>query len=497
MQINWQKKAIALHSELGTPTLFRELHPDLNICTPDSAIAIACSGGADSLAVLLLTWARFPELRKRLCVLHFDHAVREESADDAEFVRNVCRNLGIEFTCECRTPEGNAHSEASLRAERLDFFAREMRSRNIKTLIQGHQKDDIAETLLMRLTRGAGTDGLAAPRKISVQRDGRIFVRPLLEISKKEILAALRACEIPWKEDLTNAGTDYFRNRVRNRVLPELRAAAPFENIARSRKLAEEDADALDFLAEKILRETMHPSQTQTEEKVRKENSGDSKLCAAQISHAYKFFAKGASELESPVRLPALSRRVVRKIFAGAGIKTDGAAVVDALVEAICAGTPKKMQIGTHEVIWTGTDLFLGEAEQTNSSTLAQITGNNNSFLFSSEKIIITDELFARICDGTFSPDKTVFLAGTPEIFVRNLLPGEKFRPLGSPGEKSVLRIFTDKKIPPSLRKNLPVFADGTGIAWIPGLPPAERFRIRAAGTTALRLTYRREALPL
>ena len=429
MQICWQKKAIALHSELGALNLFREIHPGLGICTPTSAIAIACSGGADSLAVLLLTWARFPELRKRLCVLHFDHAVRKESADDAEFVRNVCRDLGVEFTCECRIPTGDirAHSEASLRTERLDFFAREMRSRTIKTLIQGHQKDDIAETLLMRLTRGAGTDGLAAPRKISIQRDGRIFVRPLLDISKKEILAALRSCKIPWREDSTNAGTDYFRNRVRNRVLPELRAAAPFENIARSRKLAEEDADALDFLAEKILRETMRLSHPQKSENIRNDRFGASQLCAAQISHAYKFFAENDSGHESPVRLPALARRVVRKIFAVADIKTDGAAVVDALVEAICAGTPKKMQVGNHEIVWTGTELFLGEAEQASSSVPPKIAEDNknvDSPLFSAEKITITEELFARIREGAFPPDETVFLAGTPEILVRKLLPG-------------------------------------------------------------------------
>ena len=73
----------------------------------------------------------------------------------------------------------------------------------------------------------------------------------------------------------------------------------------------------------------------------------------------------------------------------------------------------------------------------------------------------------------------------------------DRYRPLGAPGEKPVRRIFTDKKIPRERRASLPVFDDGTGIAWIPGLPPAERFRIRAAGTKALRLTYRRKALPL
>lgn len=470
---DWRKKATAL-AEISDFSSFEISGVGGGAQKP---LAVACSGGADSLAALLLTWAKFPDTRERLCVLHFDHAVRKESAADAEFVREICSALGVEFICERRVPapDENRHSEASLRTARLEFFTREMHKRGIKILVQGHQRDDIAETLLMRLTRGAGTDGLAAPRKISPQPDGRVFVRPLLDIAKENIVSALRACEIPWCEDSTNAGTDYFRNRVRNRVLPELRAAAPFENIARSRKLAEEDADALDFFANEIYE----------------------KIQASPAKRHAVFCLTPDTRCLKLVSFPAIARRVLRKIFAQEKIETDGAAVADALVEAICAGTPLKKQIGDREIVWTGTELRLKEAD-----TARPCENENSSAEFSAlpyffEKVFVTEELFEKIRTGAFSPEETVFLAGTPEIFVRELLPGEKFRPLGAPGEKSVLRIFTDKKIPRERRKNIPVFADGTGIAWIPGLPPAERFRIRAAGTTALRLTYRREALPL
>ncbi len=488
---DWQNNAIALFAKTKNSKIFRTFHSEFEIRDSQSAIAVACSGGADSLAALLLTWAKFSEVRERLCVLHFDHAVREESTADAEFVREVCAALGVGFICERRVPAPgeNRHSEADLRAARLEFFAREMHKRGIKTLVQGHQRDDIAETLLMRLTRGAGTDGLAAPRKISPQTDGRVFVRPLLDIPKENIVSALRDCEIPWCEDATNAGTDYFRNRVRNRVLPELRDAAPFENIARSRKLAEEDADALDFFANEIYKKSQ----------------------ASRTKHHAVFCLMPDVRCLKLVSFPAIARRVLRKIFAQEKIETDGAAVADALVEAICAGTPLKKQIGDREIVWTGTELLLRETEsgrfRKNENSSAEFSPLQNPASRESretpllpweiEKVFVTEDLFAKIRAGTFSPEETVFLAGTPEIFVRALLPGEKFRPLGAPGEKSVLKIFTDKKIPRERRKNIPVFADGTGIAWIPGLPPAERFRIRVAGTTALRLTYRREALPL
>ena len=427
---------------------------------PPGPIAVACSGGADSLAALLLTWASFPETRKNLCVLHYDHAVRATSAEDAAFVRKVCRALEIEYAAERRKETDDVHSEAELRKLRLDFFKREMDSRKIAVLIQGHQRDDIAENMLMRLTRGSGTEGLAAPRKLSRQADGRIFVRPLLDISKETLLDALRRCGIPWCEDSTNAENEYFRNRIRNRVLPELREAAPFENIARSRKLLEEDADALDFFAEQALGKIRYLT---SDSEVRRESTND---CC--LSHFPK----------------AVVRRCLRKILSREKIVNAGAAVIDTLVESIVTEAPQKIQLGTRKIIWDGKML-----------KFVSLKKLPETMVFEQEKITVSERLLEQIRSGLFPPTETVFLAGHPEIVVRTLLPGERFRPLGAPGEKPVRRIFTDKKIPENLRKSLPVFADGTGIAWIPGLPPAERFRIIRAGCAALRLTYRNASL--
>ena len=458
---DWRKKALAL-AELFPAEPFREMLAALRRDAPPP-LAAACSGGADSLCALLLTWAHADAVtRERLVVLHFDHAARAESAADADFVRGVAEALGAECVVGRRRVSAGEKPavEAALRAARLEFFAREMRARGAEVLVQGHQRDDVAETALMRLARGAGTDGLAAPRAFSRQADGRVFARPLLDFPKARILDALRACGIPWREDSTNAGTDFFRNRVRNVVLPALRKAAPFENIACSRRLAEEDADALDFFAEKFLRE----------------HRGERHFAVSPMA-------------ETPL-FPAVVRRAMRKIFAAKKIPLR-AKNLDALVAAVCAGTPLKFSAGTLSAAWDGERLTFTEEK-------GEGAGNGErKFLFEKEIVEVTPELFAKIRAGAFPPTETVFLAGTPEIFARARVPGEKFRPLGAPGEKSVARIFTDRKIPRAERSRLPVFADGTGIAWIPGLPPADRFRIVAPGGKALRLTYRRETLPL
>jgi tRNA(Ile)-lysidine synthase len=119
----------------------------------------------------------------------------------------------------------------------------------------GHQRDDVAETLLMRLARGSGAGGLAAPRPVQAGPQGRIHVRPLLDLAKSEIIRALRAAGAPWREDATNAGGGYFRNRIRNSVIPAWSRAAGRDALAgaaRSRELLEEDDSALEKLVDRL-----------------------------------------------------------------------------------------------------------------------------------------------------------------------------------------------------------------------------------------------------
>jgi tRNA(Ile)-lysidine synthase len=146
-------------------------------------------------------------------------------------------------------------SEADARAARFTFFGKEMRARRIRALWMGHQRDDVAETLLMRLARGSGAGGLAAPRPVQSGPHERIHVRPLLDLAKSEITGALRAAGVPWREDATNAGAGYFRNRIRNSVIPAWSLAAGRDALAgaaRARELLEEDDSALDILVDRL-----------------------------------------------------------------------------------------------------------------------------------------------------------------------------------------------------------------------------------------------------
>jgi tRNA(Ile)-lysidine synthase len=222
------------------------------------AWAVAFSGGADSLALLLLLWAHFPERRAKLVALHFNHRLRGRAANaDEAFCRRVAAALGVRFKGGRWEKPLRDTGEAGARAVRLAFFEREQRRGRMPALWLGHQQDDIAESMLMRLARGSGTQGLAAPRPVGLRPGGRIHLRPLLTLKKAELTAGLRAVGAVWCKDATNQGGDFFRNRIRRAVLPAWRRASEgrdaLAGAALARERLEEDDAALEAWVDAIL----------------------------------------------------------------------------------------------------------------------------------------------------------------------------------------------------------------------------------------------------
>ncbi len=226
---------------------------------------MALSGGADSVALLLLLWAHWPERRLRLLALHFDHRLRgRASSADARFCASLCRALGVELAAARWEEAPTAASEAEARAARTRFFNSELRRRRVATLFTGHHRDDVAETLFMRLARGAGAGGLSAPRPVHPQPAlGRIHLRPLLGLDKATLVDALHAAGARWREDASNAAATHLRNRLRTSLIPAWRAAAEpgrdaLAGLALSRELLEEDDVALEAWADRVTRIDAH-----------------------------------------------------------------------------------------------------------------------------------------------------------------------------------------------------------------------------------------------
>lgn len=202
------------------------------------------------MALLLLVWAHWPERAKRLLVLHFDHGVRgAASRADERFCRTLASELKCTYRAERRAGARGHASEAALREARLTFFDAAMERVGSRALWLGHQADDVAETLLMRIARGSGAAGLAAPRPVQRMNDGSVRVRPLIAIGRDDLRAQLEAAGGTWREDESNRAGAYFRNRIRAGVVPVWRRAVTDRDAligaCLSRELLEEDDEAL------------------------------------------------------------------------------------------------------------------------------------------------------------------------------------------------------------------------------------------------------------
>ena len=189
---------------------------------PGEALVVGLSGGADSVALLdALALLRGPR-RLRLVAAHLDHGLRPSAAEDAAFCRALCARLGVPLRegradVRARAAREGRGLEDAARRERYAFLRRVAREEQAGVVAVAHTRDDQAETLLLRLLRGAGAAGLAAMRP----RRGRLL-RPLLDVSRDEVLAHLRARSLEWREDPTNADPAHLRNRVRHELLPYL-----------------------------------------------------------------------------------------------------------------------------------------------------------------------------------------------------------------------------------------------------------------------------------
>ncbi len=250
----WQRRACALAKLLPVEKWHPAVRQWMAARANARSWAVAFSGGPDSLCLLLLLWACARPAAARLVALHFNHRLRgRAAAADERFCRQVCAALGVRLRTGRWVDAPRHASEDEARVARFRFFDGAMRRAGARALWLGHQQNDIAESMLMRLARGSGPAGLAAPRPIQTSGD-RVHLRPLLPLKKKEIVSALRSARIPWREDRTNRSGGYFRTRIRMRVLPAWQRAAGRDALAGAalaRELIAEDDAALEaWLAE-------------------------------------------------------------------------------------------------------------------------------------------------------------------------------------------------------------------------------------------------------
>ena len=399
---------------------------------------IGLSGGADSVALLMTLLPDIRDGRIAAEAVHVNHGLRgTESDDDEKFCRELCEREGVPLTVYRADLQGKT-DEDSARKARYGFFREKYKAFKADGLILAHHADDQAETFLMRLTRGAGPEGLECMREDETVEDIRIL-RPMLRIRREEIRAALTEDGTGWQEDSTNTDTAYLRNKVRQELIPALEAISEsaVDKICRTAGMIAADNDVLDAAAEKLLRE----------------NAKGSILNAAAIT----------AEPE------AVRRRVLRKWWNAEGPVLEEHALSAAQTEALTAlldVTKGKINLpGGVYAVRTGKHLILRSSEKEEAP---------EPVVFSGKEIVFGDY---RITVGSSegNPGDGKRTQEVPDGFfegceIRTRRPGDRIRPFGSTGSRKLQDYLTDRRIGEPFRDQIPLICRGNEVLLVCGV---------------------------
>jgi tRNA(Ile)-lysidine synthase len=231
----------------------------------DVSLIVAVSGGADSVALLdaLLRLRKHNQAPQTIQAAHLNHQLRgEESDGDENFVREMAASLDIRFIVDRIAVGAHAQAErqnleAMARRLRYEFLTRSAEEFGAQFVCTAHTQDDQAETVLMRLLRGSGTDGLRGVHSIRPLSKTVKLIRPLLSVSRTEVIAHCAYHKLEFRSDSSNFSLDFTRNRIRHELMPLLRSFNPRadEALARTADLSAGDQDFLGQISADVLAE--------------------------------------------------------------------------------------------------------------------------------------------------------------------------------------------------------------------------------------------------
>ncbi len=387
-----------------------------NLITKGDSVVAAVSGGADSVCLLHLLYRLRPVMDLELLCAHVNHGLRAEAGEDADFVLSLCQKWEIPFLLHGEDVAEKAKKEKIS----VELAGREVRYRFLKSIpadviATAHNKNDVAESILLHLVRGCGLDGLCGiPQK---RKDG--IVRPLLSFSREQIKAYLGEHDLPWREDVSNQDLRYTRNKIRHTIIPQLEEINPSFLEATERMsdiLAEENA-FLQKLAEK-------EEFLETEGDVRK------------------------LRIDALLEMPkALRRRAVRQV-------AESYAEISGILELATKKNGSLFPLSDGRVAereYEYISLYYPKKERPSPVKLPK----RGEVIFGDYRITIDEE-------GMALPIE--------DYIVRTRENGDIFAPEGMQGRKKVKDFFIDEKIPHRERDRVPIITCKGKIAAIANL---------------------------
>jgi tRNA(Ile)-lysidine synthase len=395
-------------------------------------LLVMLSGGGDSVCLLDVA----VRLEAGVSALHVDYGLREGSAADAELCRGLCAELGVPLVVERVELPGAGNLQAEARDARYALAERHASG----NYAAAHTATDQAETVLYRLAVSPGRRALLgmAPRR------GRL-VRPLLAVTREEARDYCRARGLEWREDPSNADLRFARARVREEVLTALRALNPAaeRNIAETAAQLRDEAEVLDDAVADTLQQIAKPLQ-----------GGQTPLQQVAVS------------LQALRGLPpALARLALRAAAGGAHVSRRDAERILAL--SLEGSAEVQLPGGLRAVAEYGSLRFARDPDLAPLAAVPLPVPGAVEFGDWRVESALGEE-------GDVLLDPRVTDAG---LVVRAWRHGDRMRPAGLGGTKTLQDLFTDRKVPRAERGRVPVVEAGGEVAWVAGLAVDERFR--------------------
>jgi tRNA(Ile)-lysidine synthase len=455
----------------------RRFAAEQGLWSPGARLVAAVSGGGDSVALFHLLRELAQGGHVVLAgVVHLNHRLRPDADRDEAFCRDLAAAAGVPFDAAqvdvaAAARAGRCSVEVAARRARFAFFAEVRDRREAAAVALAHTLDDQAETVLLRLLRGTGTRGL---RGALAARPG--VVRPLLRCGRGELRAYLAARRVSWLEDETNADRGLLRNRIRHDLLPLLARdyqPAARRLLARTAELAAADEACLEAMA------------IAAADGVSERAAGDSRVCL-----------QTAPLLALP---PALARRVVRRALIQAGAtRSVRLADIDTVL-AVCRHPQAAAARAAGLVVErfsAGAVLFSKGAPRAPGRipprTLA-VPGQIDVHECGPGWRLRAEGPIRRERAPLPTRHRLVVDAARGPFTVRGRQPGDRLRPAGLGGSKSLQDLFVDRKVPRGERDRTPVVTGADGrIVWVVGLAVAEDLAAAAGEGDVVVLNFER-----
>lgn len=402
------------------------------------SMCVCLSGGADSVALLrgLLEVSERFEFTVKAC--HFNHGIRGEEADrDEQFCKDLCEKLGVELYCgRDNVPAyANLHKmsiEAAARDRRYAFFERIVKKKNVDYVLTAHTMNDDAETLLLNLIRGSGSNGASAIAPMNL-----FTLRPMLKISREEVEAYLAYLSQDYVTDSTNASLDYTRNYIRHKIIPMMQVINPsvVDALSRYTQSCKNDRIYFDFEIMKYMNVDLR------------------KVPKAIRDRVLIYKCRIALEMQLTSKmLDAIERVMFNNRRASVPLFDDAEAVVD-----------------------QGQAVFVRRVKNENHEYDAQLMHLGENSVFDENVIIDVNnpDVEFEIANRVFTSDIISFDNIKGHVYIRNRRSGDSILIRGM--HRVLKKYMIDKKIPKEYRNIIPILYDDEGIIYVPFVGIADR----------------------